>query len=267
MTDNPTSPTGRRRKRIPQLLRQTEKITVLTAYDGAIAPILEAGGVDALLIGDSIGNVSLGYASTLPVTLEDIERATAAVERTTTTPLIIADLPFGSFEESHAQAFASSARLMKVGAQTVKVEGARPDLVRHLTSNGIPVMGHLGYTPQAEHLLGGPSLQGVDAKGEQLLADAVALAEAGAWSVVLEMVPAQLAAQITAVVPTIGIGAGPDCDGQVLVWSDMAGLTAWSPSFAKRFAEMGEYLREATAAYVEETRAGTFPGPKQTRER
>ncbi len=266
------SPLRTERRRIPHLQRDADtgrKITILTAYDGAVAPILEAAGVDALLVGDSMGNVTLGYDTTLPVSLEDIERATAAVARSTSRPLIVADLPFGNFEESYAQAFASSARLLKAGAQSVKVEGGkvRAPLIESLVANGVPVMAHLGYTPQAEHVLGGPRLQGRGEAAAQLIADAHAVQEAGAWSVVLEMVPADVAAAITEqlTIPTIGIGAGPDCSGQVLVWTDMAGLTQWSPSFAKRFAELGESLRTAAADYVDQVQSGQFPSAQHHR--
>ncbi len=247
-----------------------EKITMLTAYDALTARIFEAAGVDALLVGDSLGNVVLGYDSTLPVELSDMIRATEAVSRVTNHPLVVADLSFGSYEAGPVQAFESAAALMKAGAQAVKLEGgvARAHLISALVDGGIPVMAHIGYTPQAEHALGGPRLQGRGDTADCLLQDALAVEEAGAFAVVLEMVPASLAARISKrlTIPTIGIGAGPDCDGQVLVWSDMAGMTSWSPKFAKRFAELGEGLKNAAKDYVDEVRAGSFPSAEHSRE-
>ena len=221
-------------------------LTMLTAYDSLTAPILEAAGVDMLLIGDSLGNVMLGHSSTLPVTLEDMERATAAVARSTSRAMIIADLPFGTYEDTAEHAFASAARLMKAGAHAVKLEGA-----------------HLGYTPQSENTLGGPRMQGRGDGAQALRADAKAVEEAGAFALVLEMVPASVARQITqaAAIPTIGIGAGPDTDGQVLVWSDMAGDSHWVPSFVHKFGQLGPALRDAASDYVAAVHARRFPGP------
>ena len=267
-----TTPARPKRVRLPHLQEAKEggrRITMLTAYDALTAPILEAAGVDMLLVGDSLGNVMLGLDSTLGVTMEDMESATRAVARSTSRPLLVADLPFGAYETSVAQAFESAARLMRAGAHAVKLEGGeeRVPAVRGLVQNGIPVMGHLGYTPQSEHALGGPRLQGRGDEGEKLWADALALQEAGAFAVVLEMTPARLAQQVTEAlkIPTIGIGAGPACDGQVLVWSDMAGMTEWTPSFVHRFAELGSALRDAASAYVNAVEDGTFPGPTNYR--
>lgn len=261
-----TQPLHSGRTRIRQLLvakKERRKLAMLTAYDAIVAPLFEAAGVDMLLVGDSMGNVALGYDSTIPVSLEDIERATSAVARSTRRVLIVADLPFGSYEASESEGFKAAVRLLKAGAQAVKVEGGthRAPLVKFLVDNGIPVMGHLGYTPQSEHTLGGPRVQGRGTAGERLVADARELEEAGAFSIVLEMVPASLANAISdrLEILTIGIGAGPQCDGQVLVWSDMAGMTDWSPSFARRFAEIGNELQQAAVKYVEETRARSFP--------
>lgn len=262
-----------RRLRIPDLARLShsgEKLAMLTAYDALTAPIFEAAGVDVLLVGDSLGNVQLGFDSTLPVSLDDMIRSTGAVARSTKRPLVVTDLPFGSFEESTGQAFSASAKLLKSGAQAVKIEGGREraDTISFLTQNGIPVMGHLGYTPQSEHTLGGPRLQGTGQQAQELLQDALAVQNAGAFSIVLEMVPASLAAKVTAKldIPTFGIGAGPDCDGQVLVWSDMAGMTTWVPRFVKRFGSVGDALGTAARDYVEEVRAGKFPAAENTRE-
>lgn len=268
-----TSTQTPRRVRIPHLYQakaEHRPITMLTAYDALTAPIFEAAGIEILLVGDSIGNVVLGFDSTIPVTLDDIESAVRAVSRSTSVPLIVADLPFGTYEAGPEAAFTSAARLMKAGAHAVKLEGGseQVDTVTRLVSNGIPVMGHLGYTPQSEHVLGGPRLQGRGNQGEDLWSDALALQEAGAFAIVLEMVPARLARHVThdLKVPTIGIGAGPDCDGQVLVWSDMAGMTAWTPTFVHRFAELGSELQQAAQEYADAVRDRTFPGPENTRE-
>ena len=236
---------------------------MLTAYDSLTAPIFERAGIDMLLVGDSMGNVMLGYPGTLNVTLDEMRSAVGAVARSTTRPLIVADLPFGTYEVDMVRAFDASAELVRAGAQAVKLEGgvAMAPLVRELTSNGIPVVGHLGYTPQSEHALGGPRMQGRGSAAKTLLGDAVALAEAGAFAIVLEMIPANLARQVTneLQIPTIGIGAGPHCSGQVLVWSDMAGMTEWTPSFAHRFGELGRDLEDAAARYAAAVTDGTFP--------
>ena len=254
---------------LQQAKEQGRALTMLTAYDALTAPILAAAGVDMLLVGDSLGNVMLGLETTLGVTMEDMVAATRAVSRSTTRPLIVADLPFGSYEVGVERAFESGVALMRAGAHAVKLEGGaeRIPAVSALVEGGIPVMGHLGYTPQSEHALGGPRLQGRGEEADKLLADALALEAAGAFAVVLEMVPAPLAGRVTQSlkIPTIGIGAGPDCDGQVLVWSDMAGMTDWTPSFVRRFGELGEALHQAAAAYVSAVEDGTFPGPDNYR--
>ena len=231
-------------------------LTMLTAYDALTAPILEAAGVDMLLVGDSLGNVILGHGSTLPVTLEDMERATAAVARSTSRAMIVADLPF---------AFASATALMKAGAHAVKLEGgeARAHIIAALTAAGIPVCAHLGYTPQSENTLGGPRMQGRGDSAEQLRRDSLAVQEAGAFAVVFEMVPASIATELTQTlsIATIGIGAGPNTDGQVLVWSDMAGYSDWTPSFVRKFGQLGAALHEAASDYVGSVRERSFPGP------
>ncbi|MGY4642833.1 3-methyl-2-oxobutanoate hydroxymethyltransferase [Cellulomonas sp. URHB0016] len=242
-----------------------ERLTMLTAYDAVTAAIFDSAGVDMLLVGDSIGNTMHGHATTLPVTLDDMVRAGSAVVSAVHRAFVVVDLPFGTYEAGPTQALESAVRVMKAtGAAAVKFEGGKRVVpqIRALTDAGIPVVGHLGYTPQSEHLLGGPRVQGRgDLAAEHLSEDAVAIAEAGAVAVVLEMVPAPVAEQITEIlkVPTIGIGAGAGCDGQVLVWVDMAGMTDWSPRFAKRFGEVGAALASAATAYVDEVRAGTFP--------
>ncbi|MCS4484953.1 3-methyl-2-oxobutanoate hydroxymethyltransferase [Gleimia sp. 6138-11-ORH1] len=239
------------------------KLTMLTAYDALTARILEAGGVDILLVGDSYGNVMLGFQGTLEVSLENMETATRAVAHAVKKPFVVADLPFGSYEGGAQQAFHSAVKLMKQGANAVKLEGgaARSEAVRLLTSSGIPVVGHLGFTPQSENALGGPRMQGRGEARQQVIDDALALQAAGVCLLVLELVPAPLAAEVTELldIPVIGIGAGPETDGQVLVWSDMAGMTEWVPSFVHRFAELGTALQQATADYCEAVKNGSFP--------
>ena len=258
-----------RRVRIQHIARAKAEgipLTMLTAYDALTAPILEAAGVDMLLIGDSLGNVILGHSSTLPVTLEDMERATGAVARSTSRAMIVADLPFGTYEDSPEHAFASATRLMKAGAHAVKQEGGetRAHIMSALTDAGIPVCAHLGYTPQSENTLGGPRMQGRGDGADQLRRDSLAVQEAGAFAVVFEMVPAAIATELTRTlsIATIGIGAGPNTDGQVLVWSDMAGYSDWTPSFVRTFGTLGAALHEAASDYVEAVRERTFPGPE-----
>lgn len=258
-----------RRVRVQHIARAKAEgipLTMLTAYDALTAPILEAAGVDMLLIGDSLGNVILGHSSTLPVTLEDMERATAAVARSTSRVMIVADLPFGTYEDSPEHAFASATRLMKAGAHAVKLEGgeARAHIIAALTAAGIPVCAHLGYTPQSENTLGGPRMQGRGNGADQLRRDSLAVQEAGAFAVVFEMVPAAIATELTQTlsIATIGIGAGPNTDGQVLVWSDMAGYSDWTPSFVHKFGQLGQALHEAASDYVGSVRERSFPGPE-----
>lgn len=258
-----------RRVRVQHIARAKAEgipLTMLTAYDALTAPILEAAGVDMLLIGDSLGNVILGHSSTLPVTLEDMERATAAVARSTSRAMIVADLPFGTYEDSPEHAFASATRLMKAGAHAVKLEGgeARAHIIAALTAAGIPVCAHLGYTPQSENTLGGPRMQGRGDGADQLRRDSLAVQEAGAFAVVFEMVPAAIATELTQTlsIATIGIGAGPNTDGQVLVWSDMAGYSDWTPSFVRKFGQLGQALHEAASDYVGSVRERSFPGPE-----
>lgn len=258
-----------RRVRVQHIARAKAEgipLTMLTAYDALTAPILEAAGVDMLLIGDSLGNVILGHSSTLPVTLEDMERATAAVARSTSRAMIVADLPFGTYEDSPEHAFASATRLMKAGAHAVKLEGgeARAHIIAALTAAGIPVCAHLGYTPQSENTLGGPRMQGRGDGADQLRRDSLAVQEAGAFAVVFEMVPAAIATELTHTlsIATIGIGAGPNTDGQVLVWSDMAGYSDWTPSFVRKFGQLGQALHEAASDYVGSVRERSFPGPE-----
>lgn len=248
-----------------------QRIVMVTAYDAAFARLVDAAGVDAILVGDSLGMTVLGHDSTLPVTMDDMVRATAAVARGTKRALVIGDMPFMSFQVSPEEALRNAGRLMSEGgAGAVKLEGgvAVAETVRRITSAGIPVMGHVGLTPQSVHQLGGYRVQGKESPAAaQLLADCRALEEAGAFAVVLECIPAELAALVTAEVgiATIGIGAGPSCDGEVQVLHDLLGLGGdFLPRHAKRYAALGEAVREAVAAYADDVRSGAFPGAGQT---
>lgn len=247
-----------------------ERITMLTAYDALTARVFDEAGTDVLLVGDSLGNVLLGHETTVPVTVDQMVHHTRAVSGAVRRALVLADLPFGSYEASPQQAHATAVRLLKEGgAHAVKFEGGAhlAEHVRLLTRSGIPVMAHLGFTPQAENVLGGKRVQGRSTEAaEQLTRDARALEAAGAFAVLLEMIPAPVAAQVTEVltVPTIGIGAGPHCDGQVLVWTDMAGLGDWSPRFSKRYADLRTALDGATRTYLDEVRSGAFPSDEHS---
>lgn len=256
------------RVRVPHLARwkaEGRRWAMLTAYDATTAPVLEEAGIPVLLVGDSAANVVYGYESSLPVTVEELLVLVGAVVRSTRRPLVVADLPFGSYEASDALAVATAARFLKAGAHAVKLEGGvrMAERVRAVVAAGIPVMGHVGFTPQAEHAIGGYRVAGRDdAAAERVVADAHAVADAGAFAVVLEMVTAPVAARITEVlaVPTIGIGAGPDCDAQVLVWQDMAGLSRDGRlTFVKRFADLRGELRRAAESFAAEVERGEFP--------
>ncbi|SNS46610.1 3-methyl-2-oxobutanoate hydroxymethyltransferase [Micrococcales bacterium KH10] len=255
---------------LAQAKEQGRKLTMLTAYDSITARIFDAAGIDMLLVGDSMGDNVLGHPNTIPVTLDEMIPLARAVARNAPHSLVVVDLPFGSYEDTVEHAFASAVRVLKeTGAHAVKIEGGQriTDQVRLLTQSGIPVVGHLGFTPQSENVFGGKRVQGRgEAAANQLLDDATALQEAGAVAVVLEMVPAPLAAAVTEQlrIPTIGIGAGINCDGQVLVWTDMAGMGDWSPRFARRFAEIGAALQEAAQDYATAVRDGSFPAPEHS---
>ncbi|HHZ19374.1 MAG TPA: 3-methyl-2-oxobutanoate hydroxymethyltransferase [Firmicutes bacterium] len=260
-------------KKIREAKATGEKLTMITAYDYPGAQLAEAAGVDMILVGDSLGNVVLGYETTLPVTMDDMVHHTKAVARGNKTALVVADMPFLSYQVSIEEAVKNAGRLMQEGgAHAVKLEGGRDvvPIVRRLTSAGIPVMGHLGFTPQSVHQLGGFLMQGKSAQAaKDLLDDAKALEEAGAFAVVLELVPAEVAAAITRRlnIPTIGIGSGPACDGQVQVFHDVLGLNAsFTPRHAKRYAELYAVGSRALSEYVAEVRSGQFPGPEQTRQ-
>jgi 3-methyl-2-oxobutanoate hydroxymethyltransferase len=241
-----------------------EKWPMLTAYDALTARVFDEAGIPVLLVGDSAGMVVYGHDTTIPVTVDDLIPLTAAVVRGTSRAMVIADLPFGSYQGSPGAALAAAVRFLKeAGAHAVKLEGGHRVLrqVEDLVAAGIPVMGHLGLTPQSVNAFGGFRVQGRGEDGERLLHDAKALQAAGAFSVVLEAVPAELAARVTASlsIPTIGIGAGPDCDAQVLVWQDMAGLSERTPKFAKRYADVGGVLGQAARTFAAEVVGGTFP--------
>ena len=243
---------------------------MLTSYDQYTAAIFERAGIPVLLVGDSAANNVFGYETTLPVTTEELLPLVRAVVRTTTIPLVVADLPFGSYEEGPAQGLRTAVRFMKEGgAHAVKLEGGRrvAEQIRAITGAGIPVMAHIGFTPQSEHTLGGYRVQGRGSAAEEVVADARAVAEAGAFAVVLEMVPGEVATQITKEldIPTVGIGAGPDTDAQVLVWQDMAGLREGrAPRFVKRYADLSGILTEATRQFADEVRGGEFPAEEHT---
>ena len=244
--------------------RRGERWPMLTTYDALTARVFDDAGIPVLLVGDSAAMVVFGHDSTIPVTVDDLIPLTAAVVRSTRRALVVADLPFGSYQASPQAALAAATRFLKeAGAHAVKLEGGHRVLrqVEELVVAGIPVMGHLGLTPQSVNAFGGYKVQGRGEDGEQLLRDAKSLQAAGAFSIVLECVPAELAAQVTATldVPTIGIGAGPDCDAQVLVWQDMAGLSPHTAKFVKRYAEVGGVLRDAAQAFAADVTGGSFP--------
>jgi len=241
-----------------------EKIAVLTCYDASFARVLDAAGVDVLLVGDSLGMVVQGHATTLPVKLAEMAYHTRCVAAGTERAFIVADLPFGSYQPSPERAFAAAARLMAAGAHMVKLEGGAvmADPVAFLTRRGIPVCAHLGLLPQSVNQLGGYRVQGrEDAAAAQLIADARALEAAGAGLIVLEMVPAALAKAVTGAltIPTIGIGAGADCSGQVLVLYDMLGLYPRAPRFSKNFLAGSDGIEAAVRAYVAAVKDGSFP--------
>jgi 3-methyl-2-oxobutanoate hydroxymethyltransferase len=241
-----------------------ERWPMLTAYDALTARIFDDAGIPVLLVGDSAGMVVYGHDTTIPVTVDDLLPLTAAVVRGTSRAMVVADLPFGSYQGSPGAALAAATRFLKeAGAHAIKLEGGQRVVrqVEDLVAAGIPVMAHLGLTPQSVNAFGGYRVQGRGEDGEHLLHDAKALQAAGAFSVVLEAVPAELAARVTASlsIPTIGIGAGPDCDAQVLVWQDMAGLSPRVAKFVKKYADLATVLSEAATAFAEDVTGGAFP--------
>jgi 3-methyl-2-oxobutanoate hydroxymethyltransferase len=246
-----------------------ERLVMVTAYDYPQARAAEAAGVDIVLVGDSLAMVVLGYADTLSVTMDEMVHHTKAVRRGLKRPLLVADMPYGSFHLGREQAVGNALRFIKeAGAQAVKIEGDRPELVAAMVHAEVPVMAHLGLTPQSLHRLGGFKVQGRDeATRQTILTAALELEQAGAFSLVLEAVPTDLAAEVTKElsIPTIGIGAGPECDGQVLVYHDLLGLEERiAPRFVRRYAELGKLSREAIAQFADDVRSGAFPRPEES---
>ena len=245
-----------------------QKWAMLTSYDAMTAGIFESAGIPVLLVGDSAGNNFFGHANTLPVSVDEMVSLTSAVVRGTSNALIIADLPFGSYEVNAEQALATGIRFIKEAqAQAVKLEGGVRvvEQIKTLVKSGIPVMGHLGMTPQSVNAIGGFKVQG-RSNPESILSDALALQDAGCFAVVLELVPAELAAKITQElrIPTIGIGAGIDCDAQVLVWTDLMGLTEKPPRFAKAYLNLRDQMTEAVQQWRSDVESGAFPTEKET---
>ncbi|SDJ45960.1 ketopantoate hydroxymethyltransferase [Actinokineospora alba] len=253
---------------LQELKERGEPWPMLTAYDMYTAELFDEAGIPVLLVGDSAANNVYGYETSLPVTVDELIPLVSAVTRSAKKALVVADLPFGSYQLSPEQALATAVRFMKEGrAHAVKLEGGKAFAphVRAITNAGIPVMGHIGFTPQSEHNLGGYRVQGRGDAGETVLADALALQEAGAFAVVMEMVPAEVAKKVTHElhIPTVGIGAGPDCDAQVLVWQDMAGMRrAKAPRFVKRYADVAGVLLNAAEQFAADVRGREFPAPE-----
>jgi 3-methyl-2-oxobutanoate hydroxymethyltransferase len=263
---------GPKKVTVPDLRarKSGEKIAMVTAYDFTMARLVDEAGVDMVLVGDSLGMVVQGHTSTIPVTLDEMAYHCRAVARGLHRAHLVGDLPFMSYQVSPAQAVESSGKLMKEGAcESIKLEGGQEvaEHVHRIVRAGIPVVGHVGLTPQSVHALGGFKVQGRGDGAEKVLDDAIALEQAGAFAIVLEAIPPDLAAKVTQMVsiPTIGIGAGNRCDGQVLVSTDLLGLArGHQPKFAKRFAQLGDAAVGAIAEYVSEVRSGAFPAPQHT---
>ncbi|HEY9303276.1 MAG TPA: 3-methyl-2-oxobutanoate hydroxymethyltransferase [Mycobacterium sp.] len=255
---------------LQKMKAEGHKWAMLTAYDYSTARVFDDAGIPVLLVGDSAANVVYGYDTTVPISIDELIPLVRGVVRGAPHALVVADMPFGSYEAGPTAALGAATRFMKeAGAHAVKLEGGErvADQIATLTAAGIPVMAHIGFTPQSVNTLGGFRVQGRGDAAEQTIADAIAVAEAGAFSVVMEMVPAELATQITGklTIPTVGIGAGPNCDAQVLVWQDMAGLTSGKTArFVKRFGDVGSELRRAATQYADEVAAGTFPADEHS---
>ncbi len=255
---------------LQKMKAEGRKWAMLTAYDYSTARVFDDAGIPVLLVGDSAANVVYGYDTTVPIAVDELVPLVRGVVRGAPHALVVADLPFGSYEAGPTAALASATRFMKeAGAHAVKLEGGErvTEQIACLSAAGIPVMAHVGFTPQSVNSLGGFRVQGRGDAAEQTIADAIAVAEAGAFAVVMEMVPAELATQITGklTIPTVGIGAGPNCDAQVLVWQDMAGLTGGKTArFVKRFGEVGADLRRAAEQYAHEVAAGSFPADEHS---
>jgi len=257
--------------RLQEMKRAGTRITCLTAYDALSAEIFDTAGIDLLLVGDSVGNVVQGHDTTIPVTLEHMIYHTQAVVGSVQRAMVVTDMPFMSYQASPREAFRNAGRLMKeAGSGAVKLEGGKRsvDAVRLMTENGIPVMGHLGLTPQSIHQFGSYRERGVsDEERDQIKSDALLLQEAGVFAIVLEKIPSELAAEVTALlsVPTIGIGAGADCDGQILVWTDMMGMsTEFRPRFVRRYAELHDVMVDASKRFIEDVRSHSFPSEEES---
>ena len=253
-----------------EMKERGERFSMLTAYEQYAAATFDEAGIEVLLVGDSASNNVYGNETSLPVTVDELLPLTRAVSRSVSRALVVGDLPFGSYQASAEQCYLTAARFMKEGAaHCVKLEGGVEMVpqIEKLTQGGIPVMAHIGFTPQSEHALGGYRVQGRGETGDRVLEDALAVQEAGAFAVVMEMVPGDTAGRITSelAIPTIGIGAGPDCDGQVLVWQDAFGLRQGKMArFVKQYADVHDVLLQAARAYDADVKAGTFPGPEHT---
>jgi 3-methyl-2-oxobutanoate hydroxymethyltransferase len=267
----PAAPVKRvRTHHLREMKERGEKITMLTAYDMYTAATFDEAGIDLLLVGDSASNNVFGNETSLPVTVDELLPLTRAVSRSVKRSMVVGDLPFGSYQASPEQGYLTAVRFMKeAGAHAVKLEGGAEmaPVIEKCTQGGIPVMAHIGFTPQSEHTLGGYRVQGRGDASDRVIADARAVQEAGAFAVVMEMVPGDVAEQISKelAIPTIGIGAGAGCDGQVLVWQDAFGLrTGRMARFVKQYADVHGVLLEAAKAYADDVRGGTFPGSEHT---
>lgn len=253
-----------------EMKQRGDKITMLTSYDMYTAQIFDEAGVDLLLVGDSASNNVLGNETSLPVTVDELLPLTRAVSRSAKRAMVVGDLPFGSYQASPEQGYLTAVRFMKEGgAHCVKLEGGAEmaPVIKKLTEGGVPVIAHIGFTPQSEHVLGGYRVQGRGESSDRIIDDAKAVQEAGAFAVVMEMVPGDVAAQITKEldIPTIGIGAGPDCDGQVLVWQDAFGMRGGKMArFVKQYADVKSVLSDGAEAYISDVKGSTFPGPEHT---
>ena len=268
----PPGPKRVRTRHFHTAKQQGIPITGLTSYDMLTAQIFDRAGIDFLLVGDSAGNNVFGYETTLPVTVDELIPLTRAVARAVTRALVVADMPFGSYETGATEALHTAVRFMKEAqAHAVKLEGGvrSHKQIKRIVSSGIPVMGHIGFTPQSEHGLGGHIIQGRGEAADKLIEDALAVQDAGAFAVVLEMVPASVAAQVTArlEIPTIGVGAGPDVDGQLMVWTDFAGMTDGRvPRFVRQYANLRSVLTDAVHRFKDDVDSGAYPAPEHSYE-
>ena len=259
-----------RTQHLREMKERGERFTMLTAYDMYAAEIFDEAGIEVLLVGDSASNNVYGNETSLPVTVDELIPLTRAVSGSVKRSLVVGDLPFGSYQRSPEQAYDTAVRFMKEGgAHAIKLEGGREMVpqIELLSRGGVPVMAHIGFTPQSEHALGGYRVQGRGETADRILADARAVEAAGAFAVVMEMVPGDVAGKVTSelAIPTIGIGAGVDCDGQVLVWQDAFGLRSGRMArFVKQYADVRGVLLEGARAYADEVRSGAFPGPEHT---